>query len=179
MSSLLEPLCCEIPHLGLLPTLAFNQEICQVCGYGPVYWPHHHPLHCAEHALHGLGALQDDKGVWPHAVHWQFGKSVWPWSATWGVDFLLFKVLAMAWECPILIKCQHCFAFVKPVHVATSFWRELNEEQVSIFIKLTYSNVISNHQSRGFGLFLIDICLRKWDKRKVNELYLRFLVKHP
>lgn len=51
--------------------------------------------------------------------------------------------------------CQHCFTFGKQVLTATFFWRELNE--VSIFIKLTYSDVISH----GFGLFLIDICLRK------------------
>lgn len=50
----------EVPHLGLLPLVAAAEGVGEVHGDGPFPGSGYHHMHCAEHPLHGPGALPHD-----------------------------------------------------------------------------------------------------------------------
>lgn len=50
----------EVPDLGLLPLVAEDEGLGEVHGDGSFPGPGYHRMHCAEHPLHGPGALSHD-----------------------------------------------------------------------------------------------------------------------
>lgn len=58
--SLLVHICQEVPDMGLLPLVAEDEGVREVHGDGSFPGSRYHHMHCAEHALHGPGALPHD-----------------------------------------------------------------------------------------------------------------------
>lgn len=74
MPPLLVCFCSPVPGVGVLPLLAEAEAASEDHGDGPLPGPGHHSVHCAEHALHGHGALPHDGRVQRHAHHRKPGK---------------------------------------------------------------------------------------------------------
>ena len=90
VSSLLVQVCQHVPDLGLLPSVAEGQGDREHGGHGSVCGPSHHHLHCAQHPVHGHGALPHDQGVQQRAVSGEPGERAGDTlePSTWGVRWL-------------------------------------------------------------------------------------------
>lgn len=71
---LLVHVCQEVPDMGLLPLVAAGEGVGEVHGDGSFSGSGYHHMHCAEHPLHGPGALPHDRRVQHHALSGQLGK---------------------------------------------------------------------------------------------------------
>lgn len=58
--SLLVHICQEVPDMGLLPLVAEDKGVGEDHGDGSFPGFRYHHMHCAEHPLHGPGALPND-----------------------------------------------------------------------------------------------------------------------
>lgn len=60
--------------MGVLSTLDQNKRDCQPHRDGSVCRPGYYYMYCAEHSLHGHGALSHDRTIWGGAFCWKPGK---------------------------------------------------------------------------------------------------------
>lgn len=74
MSSLLVQICSQIPHLGVLSSVAENQENSKHDCDGPIYGPGYYLLHCTEHIIYGHGTSANGERVRKNVVCGKPGK---------------------------------------------------------------------------------------------------------
>lgn len=60
MPPLLAQFCHQVPHLGMLSSVAEDQEVGETYCDGSICRPHYHHLHRTQHIVYGYGALSND-----------------------------------------------------------------------------------------------------------------------
>lgn len=74
MPTHLVQVCRHVSEVELLPAVGGLQEVGAFCGDGPFCRLGHHHLYCAQHPVHGHGALPHDPGVQLHAFSGKSGQ---------------------------------------------------------------------------------------------------------
>lgn len=106
MPPVLVHLCRNLPHLGMLSSMAEVQEGGQLDSNGSICGLNYHHLHCAKHTVHGHGALSHVYQLYRSAVYGQLRE----WAVKCPKKFVFFFL--KRW--PVCKWLPHlCFVFVK------------------------------------------------------------------